>query len=457
MLETLNRRPIVLAALGLLLGLTLVAYPLNFAILIAFLIWLSCHRARWIVVAAAGVGILMAPVPVQLISHRQALFGFAQVVSVPTLGEGRSSFEIEVNSKKWMASIFGPTQISLGDGFAVSGMARPWPIHLEPWARWHGLTGSIMIPPTSIAVTSRGNVFAHFATTTRLSFVSFIGQNCPTEVAAMLDALCFNVSGFLDAETSGDLRKTGLIHVVSASGFHVTIIVMALVGLGTRLPVPRLALICAVGGVLALYALATGLHAPIVRACVMSMLAMSAYLVRREPDFLSALALSLVGVLLWRPSDVFDPGLQLSYVTFGALGMVNFRTSEVKSNKFVKRTKQMVQGTMVATLASMPLVAFHFGAVSLISPVANLLIGLVIPLLVMGALGAWMLSLVSAPLATAFIQVCISPVVTLMKASVQAMAGLPGAAVRVPDFSGYAIFLLLILALWAWRPVPVEA
>lgn len=445
-----------MAALGLVLGLTGVAYPLNFLLLVALILWVTSHKSRWIVLLAATIGTVLAPTPSQLITHRQNVSGLAQVVSVPTLGANRISFEILILSQKWMATLPGKSEVALGDQISVHAVARPWPIHLEPWARWHGLAGSMMITPSEMTKISSGGPIAHFATFIRASFVSFVEGNCPPEAAAMIDGLCFNVSGLLDPETSDDLRKTGLIHAVSASGFHVTIIVIAISSLATRLPIPRLALIVLLTVVLALYALATGLHAAIVRACLMSILGMSAYLFRKETDFLSALGLSLIAVLLWRPSDIYDSGLQLSFVTFGALGLVKFRPMDKEVNKLVQRTKQILLGTFVATAASMPLVAYHFGAISLISPVANVLIGLLIPLIVVVSLGSWLTAFLLPGPAGWVMQHFVTPLVEAMKVAVQSMASLPGASVRVPEFSGYAILFVFALALWAWRRVPVE-
>ncbi|MEM9915776.1 MAG: ComEC/Rec2 family competence protein [Planctomycetota bacterium] len=193
-----------------------------------------------------------------------------------------------------------------------------------------------------------------------------------------------------DIDTLRDqFRDVGLAHLLSISGAHLGIL-MGLVWLVARLVVPhpsRAATL--VLAVLGLYLLAVPLRVPIVRASVMAGLFFAGIATGRRLGANTLLSLAALIVLAWRPSDLFSPGFQLSFVTVWALlrftqpvsrwiwpdsvidsavpGVIDFR------GWIARRLADVSAVSLVATATAMPMVAYHFQMVNPLSVVLSVL------------------------------------------------------------------------------------
>ncbi len=117
-----------------------------------------------------------------------------------------------------------------------------------------------------------------------------------------------------------EFAKTGMMHVLAISGLHVGIMAgLAAVLLRMLQFSPRsiglIVLVLAVG-----YALLTDGRPPVIRAVAMLAVVVLAGELRRPFNLPNSLAAAAVGLMLWRPTDVFDTGAQLSFVAVAAIG-----------------------------------------------------------------------------------------------------------------------------------------
>jgi competence protein ComEC len=113
--------------------------------------------------------------------------------------------------------------------------------------------------------------------------------------------------------------RTGVIHVLAISGQHLVLLAMAL-GLAFRLlgfRQRRVAILIA--ALLVGYALVTGGRPPALRAAVSAACACGALLLRRPTQRANLLALSWLVVAAVNPTDIFDPGCQLSFLSVAVL------------------------------------------------------------------------------------------------------------------------------------------
>jgi competence protein ComEC len=186
-------------------------------------------------------------------------------------------------------------------------------------------------------------------------------------------------------------RSTGVAHLVSISGLHVSLVALfggGLVAWGWR-RVPWLALrvptrkAAACGGFIAaaLYALIAGLGLPTQRALLMLAVAAIAMMRGREVAASRVLVLALFCVLLFDPWAVLSAGFWLS---FGAVGVILFVLGGRITPSRGWRAAVRIQ--LAIALAMTPALLALFNAFSIVSPVAN---ALAIPLV----------SLLIAPLA----------------------------------------------------------
>lgn len=190
-------------------------------------------------------------------------------------------------------------------------------------------------------------------------------------------------------------RRSGLAHILSVSGLHVTLvggavwIALAAVGAGPR--TTRVVLLL----VLPSYALLAGGSPPALRAALMGMTYLAARLLGRAVLPLAAVLLAATVLLLAEPGLVIDAGFQLTVVITAALvRWVRPVADHIPGPRPVAAT---VAVAAVAQLASSPLVRFHFRS----AIPGALLANLAVPVFVTPALLVAVLAAAAAPLAPA--------------------------------------------------------
>lgn len=223
----------------------------------------------------------------------------------------------------------------------------------------------------------------------------------------------------------------GIIHMLSISGMHVTVIAAAvqLVLLLLRLPLRTSSLVTA--GVIGAYVAVIGFPAPALRSAVMLGVALATRAVQRPTSPWAALAIG-AAVPLVTPRTVLDLGYQLSVVGMAGLtasGELARRALEPRLDGWrLLLAREGVTG-IVATLVSAPLVAWSFGRISLIGPIANLFAAPVIavlqPVLFLAVLAA-----PARPVAL-FIADAAHPLLAAFDGIASAASAMPYAAVAV--------------------------
>jgi len=191
-----------------------------------------------------------------------------------------------------------------------------------------------------------------------------------------------------------------------------------------------------------------------VRASIAAVAYFSAYLARREPDVLSALAFAAVVYLLIWPFGVYEAGFQISFIVIAALAVFPARRFKPKTapQALAADLARLGHIALVASLAALPIVAFAFGQISLLAAPASFLIGLAAPFEILAALAALTLSFVSLPAAHWVMQQAVAPLTGWIEAVSHTIGGPAWTVVAVPDFSGYWLVPIYALALIMWRP-----
>ncbi|MFN7445614.1 MAG: DNA internalization-related competence protein ComEC/Rec2 [Curvibacter sp.] len=299
---------------------------------------------------------------------------------------------------------------------APHGARNPGGFDFELWLWEQGLqatgyvrTGRRDPPPQRLGASS-----AHPIESARQSVRDAISQRAPATTDSPRDEARFRALGIVAALVTGDqqaiarsdwdvFRATGVAHLMSISGLHITLFAWLAARLLRSLwrASPRLCLLYPaqhaglLGGLLlaAAYALFSGWGVPAQRTVLMlatvSVLRLSA---RRWPWPQLWLLIAAV-VLVADPWALLQPGFWLSFVAVGVL-FAGAGTSQDEGGA-TPRLRERVQGLLreqlLISLALAPLSLLFFGQVSLVGLLANLLAIpwvtlLVTPLALLGAL-----------------------------------------------------------------------
>ena len=220
--------------------------------------------------------------------------------------------------------------------------------------------------------------------------------------AGILIALAIGDQNAIDAPQWQLFARTGVSHLMSISGLHVTMVASLLAALVSwlwrRSPALMLALparkAAALAGFLAAlaYCLIAGFAVPAQRTLYMVGVVALALWANRLSSVSRVLCLALLLVLLLDPWAVLAPGFWLS---FGAVAVILYVVSgRLRSDRALATGQSLVQWGRVQwaiTLGLAPLLLVWFQQVSLVSPLANAvaipLVSLVVtPLALVGSL-----------------------------------------------------------------------
>ncbi|MBX7131816.1 MAG: ComEC/Rec2 family competence protein [Fimbriimonadaceae bacterium] len=461
MKREIEGRPFVLFAAGLIIATACIYSLTNLIFLVlvfCLLADLSAKRvskAQWIFVAGCLVALIRPPVVAgPSLLETKPFAGQVDLLSMPDDGQSRQRVLASTEHGRVILSATKRTEMSLGDRVYVVGDLRPLNEASEPRERARGAYAELR----AITVTpiDRGGWLFRQGLAMRRSFVEFVGTHLDPRAAAVVDAVCFNQDAELTPETTDALRRTGTIHIISTSGLHVMLLAYLVhAGLGV-LPIPRKGQVFILIVLLFLYAAAAGFRAPAVRASLMASMLSFAYLVAREPDPISALAASSVGILLLAGTEhVLDLGFQISFIVVGSLVLAVHAwrdPPEAFLPMLWDRLKQGAMASVLAWLASIPIIAYHFGQISLIAVPSNLLVGFAIPFIIGFALSGWLVAKLNLAIGLGFLL----PAQFLsgyLLAVVDVLGSFRYAAMVTPPFSGYWLPALYGVALILWRPL----
>ena len=282
----------------------------------------------------------------------------------------------------------------------------------------------------------------------------FLERVFEPEAGGLLKALVVGDRGGLTAEVRDRFVAVGMSHVLSISGLHVGMLSLAVwflcrtlaarsTWLLLRFPVHKLAALGSLAPVL-LYTAVAGARIPTVRAAIMIGLYQLAVLSGRNSSIFRSLALAaLIAALIW-PGAVMEASFQLSFlaVLSIAAGIRIFRgTSFMQSPEALRRGRLQryrpaillsVLVPVFATLGTGPIVAHHFGILSLAGFIANpLLVPLVGFFIVPAGLLTGFLCLFTPAVSTLLAR-AVEPAVALFLWAVDILAGLPMAAFSLP-------------------------
>ena len=223
---------------------------------------------------------------------------------------------------------------------------------------------------------------------------------------ALLAGMALGLDDGIGEADAGALRASGLWHLVAASGGNIALVVALVMALGWAVGLPdrwRL-LACAVA--IVAYVPLAGSGPSIVRAGAMGLAGLLALGLGREHRGADALAFAAVVTLLLDPRATLDVGWQLSFVAAGALiggaGPVGSRLAAMGVPRWLALGMAC---TVVATVATAPVMLLTFGELSLIGLVTN---AVVLPLV---GLAVWSgaLAAVLTPVAPAVAGVVAEP------------------------------------------------
>lgn len=201
------------------------------------------------------------------------------------------------------------------------------------------------------------------------------------DTAGFLRSLILGDRDGISGEFYNNLRKTGMVHVISVSGLHISLIVGILLCFLRRKNL-RLLII----PVIFLFAFSVGTPQSALRAAIMQSMLIIAPLVKREYDQLTALFTAGVVLVAVNPYCATDVAFLLSF--FATLGIVLFSNriylAAISRMRIGNRVlRRIVSGickaaavSISAQIFTLPILCYNYASISSIAAVSNVILGL---------------------------------------------------------------------------------
>lgn len=394
-----GRRPLLPLAAGFAAGIALSpTFPLPFlaAITAPILAFSPPLASLGLLLAGFAAGGLSAAPPRSSPPPRTEATLEGPIVSVPERIDDRVRFQLRDAEGRLLEVSAPATALPLALGDRVRFSARlhaPGPAanpggrdrQARDRARGIALEAFARDPPVRVAAPSP--LAAVEAARTR--FAALATATLPPREAALVRALGTGEQSALDPATMEAFARSGLIHILSLGGLHLAVVAFGAFTLARKLldrvePVarrmdPRRAAAALALPLTLAYALATGAQVPMVRSSIGAACAFLGTLLDREGDALNTVCLAALAILAVEPGALLDLSFQLSFASVAGLALLAgplrhalpFAPGAGRLARLADAVLRGICASAAATLATAPLVAFHFRRLSLAAVPAN--------------------------------------------------------------------------------------
>lgn len=219
-----------------------------------------------------------------------------------------------------------------------------------------------------------------------------VRESVPGSAGGIAAAFASGDRGGIDLADEEAMRNSGLTHLLSISGLHVSAVIAATWFLALRLfglwpwLVLRVRLPLLAAGTAALagvgYTLLTGAEVPTVRSCIGALLVLAALAIGREPLSLRMVAVAAFIVMVFWPEAVVGPSFQMSFAAVIAI-VVLHDCAPVRAflapreepwwQHSLRRLAMLVLTGVVIEFALLPIGLFHFHRAGVYGALANVI------------------------------------------------------------------------------------
>lgn len=337
------------------------------------------------------------------------------------------------------------------------------------WFARIGATGRLL-GELEIVAPPAGNGWQAWLQSARQRTSAHIQERLPGSPGTIAAALATGDQGAISEADAEAMRASGLAHLLSVSGLHITAVVGAILFLTLRLLALspwlalRLNLVLVAAGVAGLaaiaYTLFTGAEVPTVRSCVAAILVLIGIAMGREAITLRLVATGALIVLLLWPESAAGPSFQLSFAAITAIVALHehprvkallARRDEGWPRRLGRGLLGLLLTGIAVELAITPIALFHFHQAGIYGALANI-IAIPLTTFVIMPLEALALLFDTVGLGAPFWWLA-GLALELLIGLARTVAAAPGAVALVPALPVFAFILVVAGLLWMglWR------
>ena len=273
--------------------------------------------------------------------------------------------------------------------------------------------------------------------------------------SAAIFAMLFGGYGGLRAELIESFTTVGLIHILSVSGSHMSILAAAAGALASVLRLRRSTKFLIGCSIIVSYAILSGCVPPVVRSAATAALTFFALAFGYQREARRLLTITALIMLLHNPLLLFHISFQLSFTATAGILYLSvplnkfFERLNPNGNRFIEAALMSIACTLGATIMPQPVVAWYFNQLSISSLPANLIVTPILEFIIVVGLIAGLIAFVLPPVAN-IICVGLSLIFGAAYELTALIAKLPASNIYFPTLqpiaaAAYYVFIFLIL------------
>ncbi len=370
------------------------------------------------------------------------------VASFPMTRERGLSFDAvirDADGREWSVWVIsrGSTDVTYGDTIYGEGTLEDRH-DIQPgfagYLRGRGASGSAYLSWHTVAMPGSG--LFHGVDGARQAAAHALRDAVPGDAGALLAGLVVGDDGRLSAGADDEFRRAGLSHLTAISGsnlaFVVGIVLAAGAFAGGRV---RTAFLFLAAGSAWGYALFVGLMPPAMRSALAVTGMAGGRIAGRTPDLVTLTLLAGGAQVLVRPRDAMSISFQLSLAA--SMGLA------IALGRYPRPTRRgmlldLLAATVVAQIATLPIIAGGFGQLSITAIAANVLAGPVVAIAFPLGIVAALLLPVVPPLGEGF--AALAGLFADLVLAIAHVFGAPWAQVTLPELGDAGTSALFVLA-----------
>lgn len=230
----------------------------------------------------------------------------------------------------------------------------------------------------------------------RDSLIDRIFLTLPEPHGSLLSGILLGNRVKLNADLLETFRVVGLSHLIAVSGYNLTILTANAQALFRPLIGRRAIFVSAV--LIVVFVILSGAPSSILRAAVMASTLLVASYLGRPSRSVNILVFTAGLLTLFEPKILFEIGFQLSLAaTYGLIRLGPLIERPLRRFRLPEWLRLIVAETLAATVLTAPILIAYFERISVVSPLSNLLVLPIMPLLMgLGIIGALLLLVLPA-------------------------------------------------------------
>ncbi len=258
----------------------------------------------------------------------------------------------------------------------------------EKYLQSKGISG-VMYDPDIKNIVDGELSLRRFSDIIRFDLAKRISKYVHYPYDGIISGMILGYRGGLSSEVEDVFFKTGTIHVLVLSGYNIMLLAGFCVFLFSRFPRIFQISFTSISIILLVFISGAGIAA--MRAGIMGIIALSSKFFIEKYNPARALTLAYLILFFWSPMSVFvDPGLHLSFLA--TLCMILIVPKFEKYFQFIPENKYFdirgaISVSLIASFYMLPYILFFSGNFSLSFFLANILLSLVIPILMIFGVG----------------------------------------------------------------------